>query len=218
MPKIEWCKNIAIIGLAFWMGGYQNAGRAEQLPSTVSNFPAEANHEPLAQYGDSVNTMHAEIISVDLKDQKVKVKDRATANRLEVKVSDPSTLPSFVPGDRVRVAFPSSDRATATSVVAEERIKTSSPDQGSKGAKATGESLSQFKKDTANIIHAEIISMNLNNREVGIKDLATGSELKINVADPGSWASFHSGDRVRVIFPSTDKAAAAGVAPEENTP
>jgi hypothetical protein len=94
-------------------------------PSNAKDKPSMAGTgESFSKWPSSAaNVIRAEIISVDEENRQVTIKDIATGNQLTTKVGDPSTLGSFVPGDRVRVTFPSSDTMTAISVVAEENVK-----------------------------------------------------------------------------------------------
>lgn len=77
---------------------------------SVSKWPANAT-----------SVIRGEVIYVNQKHQKITIKEIVTGNQITTRVSDPSTLGSFVRGDRVRVTFASPDTATATNVVAEEK-------------------------------------------------------------------------------------------------
>jgi hypothetical protein len=136
----QYLKNGSMIFMVVWMlnGCYQDSGRQVQEASPAlklesnsrsmpsddkARFEGSATGESLSKFGDAANVIRAEIVSVDEPNQEVIIKDIATGNQIKTRVADPSTLGSFVPGDRVRVTFASSDTNTATSVVAEENWK-----------------------------------------------------------------------------------------------
>lgn len=122
--------------IAFILSSMQTLSYAEESPQPVlkkgtttgeSNAVDTREGSPTGEFFSGVdrraNVIRAEIISVDEKNQEAHIRDVATDNQLKVKVSDVSTLGSFVPGDIVRVTFSPADPATAISIVAEKDWK-----------------------------------------------------------------------------------------------
>jgi hypothetical protein len=99
----------AAIGATLEPENPKSSPTASPTGESLSKWPKNATH-----------VIRAEILSVNEDKQEITVKDIATGNQITTRVSDPTTLGSFVRGDHVRVTFASSDTSTATSAVAEE--------------------------------------------------------------------------------------------------
>ncbi|MBP9855206.1 MAG: hypothetical protein KBD53_10115 [Candidatus Omnitrophica bacterium] len=84
---------------------------------------ASPTGESLSKWpNDAVHIVRGDILSVDAKAQKVTIRELTTGNSITTRVSDPSTLGSFVQGDRVDITFASMDTSTATSIIAAENV------------------------------------------------------------------------------------------------
>lgn len=108
----DWLiRSLIVMGAIFLVG----------CQSAPSKSLAKATGESMAHIeGGTVDVIHAEILSLNVPDQKMSIKDTVTGNKLDIRVADRSTLPSFKVGDRVRITFTNAGRDVATNVVAEE--------------------------------------------------------------------------------------------------